>query len=80
MDNDFRTSCEDSIRQSPLPAVGLAALAGIVLSKLPVGALIFALLRLAFTLVRPALLVLGILKAVQLCKECRCAPGDEAAS
>jgi hypothetical protein len=80
MDNDFRTSCEESIRQSPLPAVGLAALGGIVLSRLPVGALIFALLRLAFTLLRPALLVLGILKAVQLCKERHCTPDDGPAS
>jgi hypothetical protein len=62
MDCEFTKSCEESIRRSPLAAMGVAAAAGIVLTKLPV----FSLLRPALGLVRPALLILGGWKAVEM--------------
>ncbi|MGH8047981.1 MAG: hypothetical protein ACREKL_12115 [Chthoniobacterales bacterium] len=69
MDCEFTRSCEESIRRAPLASMGIAALGALVVSKLPVGAIIGALLRLAFALFRPALLVFGILKIAELCRE-----------
>ncbi len=69
MDNDsISETCEEKIRENPLPAVGIAVVGGIVLSRLPLLGITALLLRVAFTLVRPALLVLGIAKAYDLAK------------
>ncbi len=79
MSCEFTRSCEESIRRAPLASVGGAALAAVVVSKLPIGALAGAVLRLAFALVKPALLVLGVLKAAELCRE-RCGSACPASS
>lgn len=63
---DLGARAQDFARKEPAQAVGLAFLAGLVLTVLPVGWLLAVLLRLAFTLVRPVLLILG---AVKLCEE-----------
>lgn len=73
MDSEFTQSSEETIRRSPLASVGLAALGALVLSKLPVGAVIGALLRLAFALVRPALLIFGIIKVVEWARQAQAA-------
>ena len=65
MDCEFTRNCEESIRRDPLPAIGIAVVAGAVLTRLPV----FAMLRPALGLVRPALIVLGGWKAVELCQK-----------
>ncbi len=49
-------------REEPLKAVGLAFGAGLVLTLLPVGAILAAIVRLALALLRPALLILGAMK------------------
>jgi len=63
---DFEHHAEDFVRTEPAKAVGIAFIAGIILTVLPVGRLVAALVRLAFVLARPLLLVLG---AVKLCEE-----------
>ena len=50
------------MREDPARAVGLAVFGGVLLTVLPVGRLISALVRLAFALARPLLLVLGAVK------------------
>jgi hypothetical protein len=62
---------EEKIRENPVEAVGLALLIGFLVCLLPVGRLIGALLRVAFLLLKPALLVLGIIKAVEYYQQYR---------
>lgn len=59
---DWNDRTQKFIREEPDKAVGLAVLGGVLLTVLPVGRLLGALLRLAFALVRPLLLVLGAVK------------------
>jgi hypothetical protein len=61
---------EQKIRENPVEAVVLALLIGFLVCLLPVGRLIGALLRGAFLLLKPALLVLGIIKAVEYYQQC----------
>lgn len=61
---------EQKIRENPVEAVVLALLIGFLVCLLPVGRLIGALLRAAFLLLKPALLVLGIIKAVEYYQQC----------
>jgi len=67
--NGSYRSCEDSIRRAPLAAVALAFFAGIIFKILPIGALAIAFARLALFLVRPALLIFGIVKAVEIVQD-----------
>jgi hypothetical protein len=69
MDCEFTRSCEDSVRRAPLAALGISTVVGLVVSKLPLVAITGALLRLAFALLRPVLLVFGILKLVECCRK-----------
>ena len=62
----LETHAQDYIRTEPAKAVGIAFIAGIILTILPVGRLVGALVRLSFVLIRPLLLILG---AVKLCEE-----------
>lgn len=62
---DLGARAQNFARQEPAQAVGLAFLTGLVLTVLPVGRLAAVLVRLAFALVRPALLILG---AVRFCE------------
>jgi hypothetical protein len=61
---------EEKIRENPVEAVVLALLIGFLVCLLPVGRLIGSLLRVAFLLLKPALLVLGIIKAVEYYQQC----------
>lgn len=63
--DDWKACAEKSIREEPMKTAGLAFVAGIFLTVLPVGSILSGLLRLAFALVRPALLILGIIKAAE---------------
>lgn len=60
--NDFSARTEEFVRQEPAKAVGFAVLGGILLTVLPVGRLLALFVRLALSLVRPLLLVLGAVK------------------
>lgn len=66
---DWKKTCDDLgertaefVRNDPTKAVGLALLGGVLLTVLPVGRVVGALVRLVFALARPLLLVLGALK------------------
>ena len=66
---DWRTRVDDLsdrtqkfVREEPTKAVGLALLGGVLLTILPVGRVLGALVRLAVALARPLLLVLGAVK------------------
>ncbi len=58
-------NCETRIRQSPVPAVLTAAGVGYFLSLLPLARISLAIGRLAYALLKPALLVIGVLKIVE---------------
>ena len=63
---DLGARAQEFARKEPAQAVGVAFIAVLVLTVLPVGRLLAVLTRLAFVLVRPLLLILG---AVKLCEE-----------
>jgi hypothetical protein len=60
--DDLSARTADFVREDPAKAVGLALLGGVLLTVLPVGRVVGALVRLAFALARPLLLVLGGIK------------------
>ncbi len=53
---------EEYTREEPMKAVGIAFVAGLFITLLPIGSIIAGLLRLVLALVRPALLILGAVK------------------
>ncbi len=61
-EGDFVHRTEQYAREEPLKAVGVAFVAGLIMTLLPIGGIIAGLLRLALALVRPALLILGAVK------------------
>lgn len=60
--DDFSAKTAKCVREDPAKAVGFALLGGVLLTVLPVGRVVAALVRLAFALARPLLLVLGAVK------------------
>lgn len=60
--NDWNERTQKCIRDEPEKAVGIAVLGGVLLTVLPIGRLLGAVVRLAFALARPLLLVLGAVK------------------
>lgn len=63
---DLSGRAQEFAHQEPAQAVGVAFAVGLLMTVLPVGRLLAILVRLAFALVRPVLLILG---AVKLCEE-----------
>lgn len=57
---------DDYARTEPTRAVVTAAGAGFIINLLPIGAIVGLLAAIAFALVRPALLFMGLLKAGEL--------------
>lgn len=62
------SAAEDRVEAAPLPAIGLAFGAGVLLSRLPVLGIAGLALRVALSLVKPALLALGAMKAWDLAR------------
>jgi len=60
--DDLSDRTQQLIREDPAKAVGVALFAGVLLTIFPVGRVLGALVRLAFALARPLLLVLGAVK------------------
>jgi len=56
---------EDQVREDPLKAVLLAFVSGFLFCLLPVGKLLEVAVKVAFLLLKPALLVLGIIKILE---------------
>jgi hypothetical protein len=63
--DEIRDRAETYVRDEPTKAIGYAVLAGVFLTIFPVGRLLFALVRLALHLVKPALLIFGGIKAYE---------------
>lgn len=61
----WKACAERSVREEPVKTAGLAFVAGLFLTLLPVGKIVSGLIRLALALVRPALLILGVVKVVE---------------
>ena len=61
----WRACAERSVRDEPLKTAGLAFVAGIFLTVFPVGRILAGLVQVAFALIRPALLILGVIKVVE---------------
>ena len=64
---EWKTCAERSVREEPIKTAGLAFVAGLFLTVLPVGRILAGLVRVAFALLRPALLILGVVKLVEEC-------------
>jgi hypothetical protein len=62
---DFVGQAEEYVRENPGQALLYAFVAGYVLNRLPVGALLRGLVRLSFLAVRPAALVYGASRIYQ---------------
>jgi hypothetical protein len=62
---DWCATAEKCAREEPLKVTGIAFLAGLLCTILPVGAILGMLVRLVLSLMRPALLVLGVMKVVE---------------
>ena len=60
--DDFAASAERMARKEPAKAAGIAVLAGMVLTILPVGRIVGGVVRLALALARPVLVLLGAVK------------------
>lgn len=60
--DQFTERTVEYARQEPMRAVGIAFVVGLILTLLPIGAMVAGLVRLALTLVRPALMILGATK------------------
>lgn len=58
--------CEEQIREQPWTSVLIAAAIGYLLHILPVGKILTRLLRSLLLLVKPALIVLGVLNLVSV--------------
>jgi|GEM_PF-1762248 hypothetical protein len=63
--------CEERIRQEPWTSVLIAGAIGYLLNFLPVGRMVGAFVRALLYLVKPALIVLGVLKLVSCFSECK---------
>lgn len=62
---DWKACAERSVREEPLKTAGIAFVAGLFLTVLPVGRILGGLVRVGFALLRPALLILGVVKLVE---------------
>lgn len=74
--DDLLHRAEDFARREPMRATVSAFGAGFLLNLLPLGAIASALVGVAFSLVRPALLFLGLFKACELCR-CKTQPTQD---
>ena len=60
--DELRNRTEEYVREEPVKSVGIALAAGVFLTIFPVFSIFFGLIRVALSLLRPALLVLGGVK------------------
>ncbi len=63
--DEWKACAEKSVREEPMKTAGLAFAAGIALTILPTGRIAGGLTRLAFSLIQPALLILGVVKIAE---------------
>jgi len=58
-------AAEKCAQREPMKCSGVAFLSGFLLAVLPVGWIVAALVRIAFSIARPLLVVLGAMKALE---------------
>ncbi len=63
--DEWCATAEKCAREEPLKVTAMAFVTGLLCTILPVGAILGGIVRLALALVRPALLVLGVMKVVE---------------
>jgi hypothetical protein len=63
--DEWKECAERSVREEPMKTAGLAFLAGLILTILPVSRILAGLVQVAFSLVRPVLLILGVVKVIE---------------
>ena len=66
--DDLLDRADEFARRDPVRATVSAFGAGVLLNFLPLSAIAAALVGIAFALLRPALLFLGLFKACELCR------------
>ena len=66
---DFVGQAEEYVRDNPGQALLYAFVAGFVLNRLPLGAIVRGFVRLAFLALRPAVLVYGASRLYEAAKE-----------
>jgi hypothetical protein len=66
--DDVLLRADTLARREPVKAVVAAFGAGFLLNMLPLGAIAAAMVRIVFSLIRPALLFLGLVKACEFCR------------
>ena len=66
--DELMLRADDFARREPTTAMASAFGAGFLLNLLPLGAIAAALVGIAFSFARPALLFLGVLKACEFCR------------
>lgn len=66
--DDLFSRADDFARREPTTAVASAFGAGFLLNLLPLGAIAAAFFGIAFSLLKPLLLFLGVLKACECCR------------
>lgn len=64
---EWKASAERSVREDPLKAAGIAVGAGVLLAILPVARILGGLVRLGVLLLKPALLIFGVVKLLEAC-------------
>jgi len=64
--DQWLVQADDFARREPTKAVVSAFGAGVLLNLLPIGAVVGVITAVAFSLIRPALLFLGLMKAFEL--------------
>jgi hypothetical protein len=62
---EWYARAENCAKKEPLKSAAIAFLCGMILTVLPVGRILGALVRLAFALIRPVLVVLGAMKVLE---------------
>lgn len=62
---EWSAVAEKCTREEPLKCATIAFLAGFLFTILPIGQIIGALVRLVFSLIRPALVLLGAMKVFE---------------
>lgn len=62
---EWRENVEKATREEPLKVTAIAFIAGVLLTIFPIGRLLSGLIQVAFACIRPALLILGVVKAVE---------------
>ncbi len=72
----WQHAMESTIREKPLESVVVAALGGLLLQRIPVRSLVVTVIRAAFTLLKPVLVLATLWKIGTALRDC-CAEEEE---